>query len=304
MNRVIGLCWLLLSVAVMTSAVAAEHPILVTPQWVAEKLGDSEYVVLHVATLRADYTREHIPGSRFLWQYSISESTPERNTEPLPVATLDSVLEEVGVSSSTKIILCYVLGDVGAAARVYVMLDWLGMGSQTYILNGGFEGWKAAGQPVSREIPVVARGSFEPRLQPDVFAELDYVRAHYRNKGIRMIDGRSAQVFNQAGGVGVFRGGHIPGAINIPWGVVIDTTNQFRPLDSIDLTIAKAGIQPTDELITYCALGRTACLQYVVAKSLGYRVRLYDGSFEEWSRIEDLPVEVTPSKEEVKATGR
>lgn len=298
MRKTMVICLILLGAA--TVAVAAEHQILVTPQWVAEKLGSSDWVVLQVATLKQDYTREHIPGSRFLWQWSLSESTPERQTEPLPVPVLDSVLKQVGVNNNSKIILSYVLGDVGAAARAYVTLDWLGLGDRTYILNGGFEAWKAAGLPTTKEIPTVKKGNFTPKLKPDVFAELDYVKSHYRNEGVRMLDCRTAAGFNMASGPTLFRGGHIPGAINLPFSVVTDSTNRFRPLDSVNLKIVEAGIKPTDEIIAYCWSGQTSCRQYVALKSLGYKVRMYDGSFEEWSRIEDLPVEITPPKVEEK----
>jgi thiosulfate/3-mercaptopyruvate sulfurtransferase len=302
MKKAIGLCLIIVCASCVTVS-ATERQILVTPQWVAERLNNPEYVILQVALLKADYTREHIPGSRFLWQWSISESTTERQNEPLPVPVLDSVLKQVGVNNDSKIILSYVLGDVGAATRVYVMLDWLGLGDRTYILNGGFEAWKAAGLPTTKEIPTVRKGDFTPILHPEVFADLDYVTSHYRSDGVRMIDCRTPMGFNQTSGVNVYRGGHIPGAVNIPFTVLADSTNHFRPLDSVNLKVLEAGIRPTNEVIAYCWSGQTACRLYVALKSLGYRVRLYDGSFEEWSRIDSLPVEITPPKTEEKPKG-
>lgn len=302
MKKAIGLCLIIVCTSCITVS-ATEQQILVTPQWVAERLNKSEYVILEVALLKADYAREHIPGSRFLWQWSISESTMERQSEPLPVPVLDSVLKQVGVNNDSKIILSYMLGDVGAAARVYVVLDWLGLGDRTYILNGGFEAWKAAGLPTTREIPTVRKGDFTPILHPEVFADLDYITSYYRNDGVRMIDSRTPTGFNQTGGVNVYRGGHIPGAVNIPFTVLVDNTNHFRPPDTINLKVLEAGIRPTDEVIAYCWSGGTACRLYVALKSLGYRVRLYDGSFEEWCRIDSLPVEFTPPKTEEKPKG-
>jgi len=292
-----------LLLAAAATAVAAEHQILVTPPWVAERLNDPNLVVLQVVSLRADYVREHLPGARMLWQYSIYESTPDRNSEPLKLPILDSVLKEVGVNNDSRIVLCHTLGDVGAVARIYVVLDWLGLGDQTFILNGGFEAWKAAGLPVTKDLPKVNKGNFTPRLRPDVFAELDYVRTHYRDNGVKMVDCRTPQGFDGSPGVNIYRSGHIPGAINIPATIVTDTTYRFRPLDSIDLKIVDAGIRRTDEVIIYCWVGTTACREYVALKSLGYKVRLYDGSFEEWSRIDELPVEVTPPKVDEKPKG-
>ncbi|MDD3732401.1 MAG: sulfurtransferase [candidate division Zixibacteria bacterium] len=302
MKKAVGLCLIIICTLYATVS-ATERQIFVTPQWVAERLNKSEYVILEVALLKADYAREHIPGSRFLWQWSISESTMERQSEPLPVPVLDSVLKQVGVNNDSKIILSYMLGDGGAAARVYVVLDWLGLGDRTYILNGGFEAWKAAGLPTTREIPTVRKGDFTPILHPEVFADLDYVTSHYRSDGVRMIDSRTPTGFNQTGGVNVYRGGHIPGAVNIPFTVLVDSTNHFRPPDSVNLKVLGAGIRPTDEVIAYCWSGGTACRLYVALKSLGYRVRLYDGSFEEWCRIDSLPVEFTPPKTEEKPKG-
>jgi len=302
MKKAVGLC-LIIICALCVNVSATERQIFVTPQWVAERLNNPEYVILQVALLKADYTREHIPGSRFLWQWSISESTTERQSEPLPVPVLDSVLKQVGVNNDSKIILSYVLGDGGGAARVYVVLDWLGLGDRTYIMNGGLEAWKAAGLPTTKEIPTIRKGDFTPILHPEVFADLDYVTSHYRSDGVRMIDSRTPTGFNQTGGVNVYRGGHIPGAVNIPFTILADSTNHFRPPDSVNLKLLEAGIRPTDEVIAYCWSGGTACRLYVVLKSLGYRVRLYDGSFEEWCRINSLPVEFTPPKTEEKPKG-
>jgi thiosulfate/3-mercaptopyruvate sulfurtransferase len=297
MKKTLIVCLILFGAAAMASA--AGRQIIVSPQWVAARL-DSGYVLLHVVSLRADYTREHLPGARMLWQWSISESTPERNSEPLALPILDSVLKEIGINKDSKIILYYGLGEVTAAARVYVMFDWLGLGDQTYLMNCGLEAWKAAGLPLTKEIPKFHKGNYKPKLHPEVLAELDYVKAHYRSDGVKMVDCRTAQVFNQVSGLGVVRGGHIPGAVSIPWPVVIDTAMWFRPLDSIGLKVVEAGIKPTDELITYCGSGRTSCLHYIVLKELGYKVKMYDGSYEEWSRLEDLPIEINPPKPEEK----
>ena len=90
----------------------------------------------------------------------------------------------------------------------------------------------------------------------------------------------------------MFRTGHIPGAVNVPFTAVVDTTNRYLPVDSLKARFESAGIKPGDDIVAYCNSGRTACPVYVAAKMLGYTVHLYDGSFEEWSRQEDLPVDV------------
>jgi thiosulfate/3-mercaptopyruvate sulfurtransferase len=184
------------------------------------------------------------------------------------------------------------LGDAAVAARAYIALDYLGLGDRTYILDGGLEAWKAEGKPVTKEIPARKTTKFTPKVKSGVFVDLDYVKAHSGKPGFRLVDCRSRIGFNTSG-VGIFRPGHIPGAINLPFATVLDSTNKYLPIDSLKGKFESAGIKPGDELITYCYSGRATCPVYVAAKMLGYNVHLYDGSFEEWSRHEELPVEVT-----------
>jgi thiosulfate/3-mercaptopyruvate sulfurtransferase len=270
--------------------------VVVTPAWLAEHLQDPSVVVLHVAGLREDYDREHIPGARFLWLTWLAESTPERSTELPPVKKMVKVLEELGVSTDSKVVVYHMLGDPTAAARVFVTLDYLGLGDRAYILDGGLEAWKADGRPVTTEIPKIRRGSLKPAVRPEVLADLKYIASKYQDRGIRMVDGRSAQAFNMTGGVNVVRGGHIPGAVNLPASTLVDSTNRYLPPDSLSARFAAAGVQTGDQVIAYCAVGRSACMVYVAARMLGYNVRLYDGSFEEWSRRMELPVENKSAK--------
>jgi len=207
------------------------------------------------------------------------------------VKTMKASLEKLGVSSDSRIVICHVLGDATAAARVYVTLDYLGLASRASILDGGLEAWKAEGRPVTKEVPQARRGHLAPQVRDDVVADLEQVRAQMKQPGVRLVDGRSAQAFNAPDGVGVVRGGHLPGAFNIPATAVTDSLGRFQPADTLRARFERAGVRPGERIIAYCGVGRSACPVFVAARLLGYDVRLYDGSFEEWSRREDLPVE-------------
>jgi len=285
---------LFLAVACAAAAVAAPpEPIAVTPAWLAAHLRDPDLVVLQVASLRDDYTREHIPGARFLWPSWLVVSTPELGFEMPPVDSLATVLRRLGVSNSSRIVLCHVLGDVAGTARVFVTLDYLGLGSRTHILDGGLAAWKAAGQPVTRDVPRHAQGDFTPAVRPDAVVHLDLVRARYDAPGVQLLDARSAKDYNAVAGLDVLRGGHIPGALSLPAAALLDSLDRYQPLDSLAIRFQRAGVKPGGEVIAYCNSGRTACPAYVAARMLGYDVRLYDGSFSEWARREELPVENT-----------
>jgi thiosulfate/3-mercaptopyruvate sulfurtransferase len=284
------ICLILVSVVCLGFSYDSQKQVTVAPSWLAEHLQDSSLVILHVANVRADYTREHIPGARFLWPGWMAQSNPDLSFEVLPVAQLDTLLEGLGVADDSRIVIYHVLGDAATAARVHITLEYLGLGDRAYILDGGLEAWKAEGRPLTKEVTAHKRTKFTPTIKDGVFVDLEYAKTHFGKTGFRFVDGRSAQGFD-GGGAGVFRAGHIPGAANVPFSAVLDATNRYLPMDSLKTKFDSAGIKPGDDVIAYCYSGRTACPIYVAAKMLGYNVHLYDGSFEEWSRQEDLPVE-------------
>jgi len=271
-------------------------PVNVTPEWLAGRLQDPKLVVLHVASLRDDYTREHIPGARFLWPTWFAVTTPDAGYELALVDSLTAVLRRLGVSKDSEIVLYHVLGDVVGTARMYVTLDYLGMGDRTKILDGGLPAWKAAGQPVTKEEPKYAPGTFVPAVRKDVVVNLETMRSRYQSEGTKVIDARSPQEYNAPDRPTIVRGGHIPGAVNIPYTALFDSLDRYQPLDSIAVKFEKVGAKPGSDVIVYCNSGRTASPLYIAAKMLGYKVHLYDGSFQEWSRKEDLPVETTKPK--------
>jgi thiosulfate/3-mercaptopyruvate sulfurtransferase len=214
----------------------------------------------------------------------------------LPAGALERRLEELGVSDDSRIVLCHVLGDVTTAARAFVTLDRLGLADRTHILDGGLEAWKAEGRVVSTEAPKPRRGRLTPKPRADVLADLAYMSSHYRDQGVRVVDARPGGAYRGSAGTGTPRGGHIPGAVNVPYSSLIDSTGRYLPVDSLKTRFETAGVHPGDEVISYCYIGRTASPVYVAARMLGHRVRLYDGSFEQWSRRIELPVEGEPAK--------
>ena len=269
-------------------------PVLVTPEWLAAHLSDPDLVVLNVAQGKRDYLRGHVPGARFLWAFRIAPPTEELAFERPSVAHLVSLFEELGVSNRSRIVLCGVNGNVSPTSRVYATLDYLGLGDRTSILDGGFEAWKAADRPVAKDVPVVKRGSLKPDVHGDAIVDGSYVRDHQGKPGITILDARAPQFYNGVGG-GFPRPGRIPGAKNLFYTTLVDSLNRFLPDDSLRARFAQAGVEPGTEIITYCHVGQTASTDYVAAKKLGYRVHLYDGSFEDWSGRDDWPVEL-PAK--------
>lgn len=288
--RYIVLTFFFLSINLLSFSQPEPSEVLVSTEWLAENIREASLIILHVAAIRDDYAREHIPGARFLWNGWIAESNPERSYELPDAEKLDTLLEGLGISYNSRIVIYNDLQDAAAAARAYITLEYLGMGNRTSILDGGFEKWKNEAKPVTREIPPLTRGKFSPQLKPGVFIDVIEVIAKSESSGSKIVDGRSKQGYN-SGGTGIFRPGHIAGAMNIPSTSLFDSTGRYLPIDSLRTIFSMASINTGDEIIAYCYSGKAACPVYVAARILNHSAHLYDGSFEEWSRKTELPVE-------------
>jgi thiosulfate/3-mercaptopyruvate sulfurtransferase len=288
-----------LAAAVPPGAAAAQNPAkldspVVSTQWLADNLNDPSVVVLHFANARRDYSAGHIPGARFLWINDVAPSTPDLNTELPPVARLDSILESLGVSDNSRIVV-YGPTVSTMVARAYLTLDYLGLGDRAAVLDGGLNAWKAEGRTLSTDVPKVTRGKLTTRVQSDAVVDADFVKASIDKPGIRILDARTPDFYNgtvsgpMAGGYA--RQGHIQGALNVPFTTLTDSTGKLKDRSTIAGLFTTAGVQPGERVVTYCHVGQQGSLLLLAAKYAGYKTSLYDGSYEDWSpRTADYPV--------------
>jgi len=269
-------------------------PLVVNTPWLAENIKDPNLVVLHIASIKRDYTSGHVPGARYFWVGSVAQATPEMSFELMPVASLKEALEEAGVSNSSRVILCGNGTNVSPVARVYLTMEYLGLGAKTSVLDGGFAAWKSEGKEVSVDAPKVARSKFAPDLHEDVFVDAEWVNAHLHKPPVTIVDARAPEFYNGQN-AGQPRSGHIPGAKNLYFATLVDSLNKMLPVPKLKELFDKAGIKEGEEVATYCHVGQTASLVYFTARYLGYKAHLYDGSFDDWGGRMDLPVEL-PAK--------
>ena len=285
------------AVEAQAAAVSPKHAadsVLVSPAWLASRLGQADLVVLFAGS-RNDYDAGHIPGARhmppaaFTAQNHLGGHEPTLMTELPAMAALDSALEAVGVSDRSRIV---VYGNPTTAARLYVTLDHAGVGARTSLLDGGMLAWKEAGHAVTRDAPVVTRGTVTLRPRTDVIADLATVRAATTSPGpgIALLDARLPEFYSGASAGQMPRAGHIPTARNLPYTSLLTSGATFRDIAELQGLFAAAGVQPGARVITYCHIGMQASVLYVAARAAGYDARMYDGSFDEWSRKAELPV--------------
>ncbi len=283
---------------VPTGSTAAD--LLVSPAWLATRTRDPGVVVLHVARNRADYDKGHIPGARFLPAQSLWTTAPP-GVELPSVAHLDSVFESVGVGNRSRVIL---YGEAWSTPRAFLSLDYLGVGDQAALLDGGLAAWQAAGHPVSTEAPTVARGRLDPKPRTDLVVDADWVAAHLDDPKVAFIDGRSPEEYaGTTDAERMPRYGHLPNARNLPWtetysngpAALEGIQSTFVDRNRLTTLFADAGAGNGRQIVTYCTVGLRASHLYFMARLLGHRPRIYDGSMRDWTPRASLPLIESPT---------
>ena len=273
------------------SLLAADQPILVSPQWVKEHLNDPRLVILQVNFLRLDYEKEHIPGAQFLWAEWLTPNSPDGNYNVPDTKQATAILQKLGISKNSKVVVCHIKNQVTVTARIFLTLEQLGLQGQVSYLNGGLDAWKKEGYPVTTVEPVVKNGNFKAKPS-DVIVDKNYVLQSLRSETVAVVDARMKQYYD-GDETGNPRNGHITGALNIPFPDMVDSLNAFKPIEQLEAIFSPVVPDKKKEVVLYCFIGQTACVDYIAGRLLGYRMRLYDASLQEWSRREELPMEKT-----------
>jgi thiosulfate/3-mercaptopyruvate sulfurtransferase len=282
----------LLCALFLSFLVNAQSSIIVSPQWLNDNLKDQDIVVLYTGfVIKADYDREHIEGSRFLWPEWLAHNTPEANMVPADVKKATQVLQDLGINKNSRVVICHRGADVTIAARMFLSMEHYGLKGQVFFLNGGMEAWKKAGYRVTNKASVFTKGNYVA-TDNRLLVNKDYVQNALQSATTEVIDARLKRWYD-GDPTGNPRDGHITGAKNIPYPDMIDSTNRIKPIEVLEKNFTSVVPDKTKELVVYCFIGQTASVDYLVGRSLGYNIKLYDGSLQEWSRIPELPMEKT-----------
>jgi thiosulfate/3-mercaptopyruvate sulfurtransferase len=181
-------------------------------------------------------------------------------------------------------------------ARMFVSLDYLGLGDRVSVLDGGLPAWQSAGFPITTDVPAIVKGSLTPRPRNEVLADAAWIAAHRTDAGVSIVDARLPQFYTGEDAGRFPRPGRIAGARSVPFSSLLTEAGTLKPRGELDAAFADAGVKSGDTVISYCHIGQQASLVYLAARWLGRPVRLYDGSFEEWSARPELPVETDPRR--------
>lgn len=213
------------------------------------------------------------------------------NEFPEPDA-MQAALGAAGVSGDRRIVL---VGNPLPAARAFAALDYLGRAADAALLEGGVAQLPAQATVgrVQEQRGADASASFDADVRDDMIVDAEWVHARLDDESVAILDARAPAEYSGADpGDGIDRPGHIPGARNLFWQdlVVSADDTRLKPDDELRRLFAEAGAADDDVVVAYCRTGGQASFLYAVARYLGYDVKLYDGSYIDWSRTE-YPVE-------------
>jgi thiosulfate/3-mercaptopyruvate sulfurtransferase len=273
----------------------ARDQLVVSAAWLRQHANDPNLVLLHVGN-RDTYDAGHLPGARYVDYRSTLTAAegPNRLTlEMLPPDVLRERLAALGISDDSRVVV-YQSDDMWTpSTRVMLTLDYAGLSNVAW-LDGGQRGWIAAGGTLSTAAAPDRPGKLSPLKLRPVVVDAEFVKAHLNSRSFAIVDARNPAFYegSRTGGraPAEHKTGHIAGAVNVPFDSFISADVQLKPAADVAAAFTKAGVKPGDTVIAYCHIGQQATAAIFAARTLGYKVLLYDGSFEDWSR-RDLPVE-------------
>lgn len=248
----------------------------VSTAWLQARLDDPQVRIIYTGT-REGYDRAHIPGARFIDHMD----TVGDDHRLLPPDALAKALSKAGAADGTHVVL---YGDRPMETGwLYMTLAAVGHGDDVSLLDGGIKLWQDEKRPTSTAAPAPAPGTLTVKPAPDVIVDAPWVRKRLESSSTRVLDVRSMQEWN---------GGHLPGATLILWqDLYADRqTLKFKSPAEIRALLAAAGVGPSQECVTYCAVGMRASLMYWAARSVGIPARVYVGSWQDWQRDSSNPI--------------
>ncbi len=282
----------------MASTNGYAHPdVLVTTDWALEHLRDENLRFVEVEVDTKQYDSGHIEGAvGWNWQTQLQDQVRR------DILTREQLAEFLGASGITPQTTIILYGDHNNwfAAYAFWLLKYYGH-KDARLINGGRKKWEAEGKPLTNEVPSHPKAKYPPSNPlSDLRATREHVSGILNNGKQGLVDVRSPDEYTgkviAPSGMSetAQRGGHIPGAKNIPWSMAVNEDGTFKPVEALKVLYEDRGINSAlKEVVTYCRIGERSSHSWFVLKYLlGFpNVRNYDGSWTEWGNLIGAPIE-------------
>ncbi|MEW5847558.1 MAG: rhodanese-like domain-containing protein [Myxococcota bacterium] len=256
--------------------------LLVGADWLRDNLENPAVKIIEVGEDISSYREEHIPGARFLSLEALMRPVEGQLPRFPAFEDLETAFRYVGLDDSARIIL---YGPPHAAARAFFLLDLMGHGARTAILNGGLAGWRDVGLPAIPDVPERIYGNLTVMPQLERMVDASWVSDRLFEPAISFIDARSPDEY--LGAVlseGMARAGHIPGAVNVFWQDTVTSLDlpYLKSPQELRQLFRDAGAEWRNVMVPYATTGVDASWLYFVSRYLGFETRMFEGSLQEW----------------------
>jgi thiosulfate/3-mercaptopyruvate sulfurtransferase len=284
---------------------------LVETAWLAEHLHDSS---LRIIDVRGEvqppkelgkplylpkpdaYAEGHIPGAVFVdWVHDITDLDDPTPVQIAPPERFRAAMERLGIGDDTFVVAYDDHNNI-MAGRLWWALRYYGH-DKVAVLNGGYPKWISDGRAVTKDVPVIQHTTFTPKARPELRKTADQILPETQ-AGAFLLDNRIPTDFTGET-QRALRGGHIPGAINLPTGKLLDANLAVLDSETLKARFAEIGLtNPDQPVITYCNGGVNASLVALALDEAGFKnVAVYDGSWNEWGNDFARPVEKSENKD-------
>ena len=284
----------------------------ISTDWLLDHLNDANLVIIDTQPTIWDYTKLHIPGAIYLNENIFRIHKGLSPSSYAPTAAIEPIFREMGLKNTDTVVVYTGKGDHSGKGdgleqtHVAYCLARYGV-KEVYILDGGFEKWISDGKPTTQEYAKAQTSNFRANDRSKEYViSMDELKKIKDKPNVVLIDARPKSVYEGQGPWS--KPGHIPGAINLPWTRLYDENNPrlLKTSGEIKTILDENGITPDKTIICSCGTSREATSEFILLKwYLGYpNVKIYEGSFTEWTAYPENPTVTGPYPYKQKDSGK